>query len=144
MDHRLLSLTATFILGVSTAAFAVEVEARLQTSALSFSGGSGFTNAVLFITGPNDFEEEETASRGLPVFRVQGGQVKDGFYHYTLTAATDEKVTIKRPVDNGRGSAARDYTLKPFNLSGMFQIKEGRIVPQDKMSASADGDAEEN
>ncbi|MCP3970002.1 MAG: hypothetical protein GY717_06745 [Rhodobacteraceae bacterium] len=136
---------AALVLGLAPALLqAAEVELRLQSSALSFSGGSGFSNAVLFVTGPNDFEVEETASRGLPVFRVQGGRIKDGFYHFTLSAATDEKVKIKRKVDNGRGADTRDYTLKPFHLSGMFEVRKGRIVPAEEMASGADGDPEEN
>ena len=141
---RQIALTCSTICMVSSeAVFAAEVEARLQTSALSFSGGTGFTNAVLLVTGPDDFEAEESASRGLPVFRVQGGRIKDGFYSYTLSAATDEQVKIVKPVDNGRGSTARDYTLKPFHLSGMFEVRKGRIVPIEDMAAGADGDPEE-
>lgn len=138
------SIFFAFGLGMAGGVHAAEVEARLQTSALSFSGGSGFTNATLLVTGPNDFEAEETASRGLPVFRVQGGRAKDGFYQYTLSAATDEKVKIVKPVDNGRGSDARDYTLVPFHMSGMFEIRKGRIVPAEEMADGADGDAVEN
>jgi len=143
MKLKALSLTIAAGLAAVTAAHSAEVEARLQAGSLSFSGGSGFTNASLLITGPDDFEAEETASRGLPVFRVQGGRMKDGFYQFTLSAATDEKVKIKRAIDNGRGSGARDYTLKPFNLSGMFEIARGTIVPLDEMKQGADGDATE-
>ena len=143
MKYKLLTLIAGLSAGLATAGFAAEVEARLQAGALSFTGGSGFTNAVLYITGPDDFEAEETASRGLPVFRVRGGRMKDGFYQYTLTAATDEQVKIKKPIDNGRGSNARDYTLKSFNLNGMFEIERGVIVPLDETAAGADGDAKE-
>ncbi|MCG6904420.1 MAG: hypothetical protein LJE68_17250 [Rhodobacter sp.] len=143
MKHKALSLLlAVGLAGVSTAS-AAEVEARLQAGSLSFSGGTGFTNAQLLITGPDDFEAEETASRGLPVFRVQGGRMKDGFYQYTLSAATDEKVTIKRPVNNGRGATERDYLLKPFNMTGIFEISRGTIVPQEEMKTGSDGDSSE-
>jgi len=128
----------------ATAGFSADVKVRLQSGALSFSGGSGFTNAVLKITGPNDFEAEESSSRGMPVFRVRGGRMKDGFYQYTLTAATDEQVKIKKPIDNGRGSNARDYTLKSFHMSGIFEVKRGVIQPQQELAAGADGDAAED
>ncbi len=125
----------------ATSIFAAEVEPRFQAGALSFSGGTGFTNASLKITGPGDFEAEETASRGLPVFRVRGGRMKDGFYQFSLSAATDEQVKIKKQVNNGRGDNTRDYTLKPFHMSGMFEISRGTIVPPEEMKAGADGDA---
>ena len=143
MKPKLLSLFAAISLACAAPSWSAEVEVRLQAGALSFSGGSGFTNAHLLITGPNDFEAEETASRGLPTFRVRGGRMKDGFYQFTLSAATDEKVKIKRKVDNGRGDDTRDYTLKPFHLSGMFEISRGTIVPADEMKDGADVDASE-
>ena len=143
MKPKLLSSFFALGLAVETPLCAADVEVRLQSGALSFSGGSGFSNAHLLITGPNDFEAEETASRGLPTFRVRGGRMKDGFYQYTLSAATDEKVKIKRKIDNGRGDAGRDYTLKPFHLSGMFEISRGTIVPVEDMKDGADSDATE-
>ena len=142
MTRLSLPLAALAIAGLTSTALAADVEARLQSGALSFSGGAGFTNAHLKVTGPDDFEAEETASRGLPVFRLQGGRMRDGFYHYALTAATDEKVKITRQFDNGRGDNARDFRLKPFHLTGMFQVKNGTIVPQEKMDGGADGDSE--
>ena len=141
-----LKLLSSFLAAGTLAAssiWAADVEVRLQAGALSFSGGSGFSNARLLITGPNDFEAEETASRGLPTFRVRGGRMKDGFYQYNLSAATDEKVKIKRQIDNGRGDDTRDYTLKPFHLSGMFEISRGTIVPVEDMKDGADSDATE-
>lgn len=123
-----------------TAAAATEVEARLQPGALSFTGGAGFTNAELKITGPDDFEAEESSRRGLPTFRLQGGRMKDGFYHYTLSAATDEREEIKKPIDNGRGDAARDYVLKPFYMSGMFEVSRGTIVPAKEAGEGGDVD----
>jgi len=144
MKTKILSMGFAIGFAAAGALYAAEVEPRIQSSALSFTGGSGFTNATLLINGPDDFEAEETASRGLPVFRVQGGKVRDGFYNFTLSAATDEKVKIKRPVDNGRGNDARDHTLKPFYLSGMFEVRKGRILPPEEMAAGADGDPEES
>lgn len=143
MKHSLLSFLVATGVGVSSASWGADVEVRLQAGALSFSGGSGFTNAHLMITGPNDFEAEETASRGLPTFRVRGGRMKDGFYQFTLSAATDEKVKIKRPIDNGRGDSGRDHTFKPFHLSGMFEISRGTIVPLEDTKDGADVDGSE-
>jgi len=138
-----LTLAATLLLG-HVALAATEVTERIQSGALSFTGGQGFTNAVLMITGPNDYEREETASRGLPVFRAQNsGRLVDGIYQYSLSAATDEKETIKNPVDNGRGTAARDYVMKPFSMYGSFTVKKGSILPAEAGAEGADGDAKE-
>ena len=125
MKRALLALVA--FVGFAGAAWSADVEVRYTPGALSFSGGTSFTNAVLEIRGPNDFEAVETASRGLPVFRVRGGKIRDGFYQFSLSAATDEKVKLKKQVDNGRGQNARDYTFKPFYLSGVFQIERGTL-----------------
>jgi len=142
MKKSILSLTVGAFLGFSTAVFGADVTPRFESGALSFSGGRDFTNGHLLITGPDDFEAEETASKGLPVFRVKGGRMRDGYYHFSVSAATSEKIKIKKPVDNGRGSSARDYTLKPFYLSGMFEIKRGAIQEIDE-AAMMEGDDSE-
>ena len=140
MKKSILTLAIGAFFGVGTAVFGADVSPRFEPGALSFSGGRDFTNGRLFITGPDDFEAEETSSKGLPVFRVQGGRIRDGFYRFSLSAATAEKVKIKKPIDNGRGASAKDYTLKPFSLSGMFQIKRGAILEIDE-AAMTEGDA---
>jgi len=123
-------------------AVANDVSERLTPGALSFTGGASFTNAKLAVYGPDDFEAEESSSRGLPVFRVRGGLMKDGVYTYTLSAATDEQIELKRKIDNGRGDSARDYTLKPFHMQGAFRVSRGLIEPVESgegTNDSADG-----
>jgi len=143
MRSKIYGLALVASLAMAGAA-AAEVEERIQNGALSFSGGNGFTNAVLTITGPGEFETEETASRGLPVFRAQNsGRLLDGLYQYSLVAATDEKLVIKNKIDNGRGAAARDFTYKPFAKYGAFLVSKGTIMPADDVAGGADGDAVE-
>lgn len=143
MKPLLFSLTFAAGLVAGLAVSAAEVEARIENGALSFTGGQNLTNAVLMITGPGEFEKEETASRGLPVFRAQNsGRLADGLYQYSLTAATDEKIKIKNPMDNGRGSAARDYLLKPYSMQGSFLVSKGTILPADNVEGGTDKDAE--
>lgn len=144
MRPLLFALGLAACLAGATAAIA-EVEARIENGVLSFVGGQTYTNAILQITGPGDFELEETAVKGLPVFRAKNsGRLKDGLYQYSLTAATDEKVQIpeKDKLDNGRGSAARDYRLKPFFLSGAFYISEGTMKNAEDVEGGADKDTE--
>lgn len=138
---------AALAVGLATvpAALAAEVEARIENGVLSFVGGQSFTNAILQITGPGDFELEETAIKGLPVFRARNsGRLQDGLYQFSLTAATDEKVRIpeREKLDNGRGSAARDYRLKSFFLSGAFYISEGTMKDAEGVEGGADKDSE--
>lgn len=120
---------ALFLSTFTIPALAADVEERLTPNALSFTGGASFTNAKLVVRGPDDYEDETTASRGLPVFRITGGRMQDGVYFYSLSAATDEEVPIKKKVDNGRGDGARDFTLKPFYKEGMFRVSRGLIEP---------------
>jgi len=115
----------------ATASFAADVVERLLPSALSFVGGASYPTAQLSIYGPDDFEATEKTSRGWPVFRVRGGTMQDGVYRYTLTAATDEQLPIKKKVNNGRGESARDFTFKSFHMQGIFRISRGLIEPLD-------------
>jgi hypothetical protein len=130
MKAFLISVTVALLSGMPV--WAADVTERIQPSALSFTGGASFTGARLQIFGPDDFEAEETASRGLPVFRVRGGQLSDGIYRYFLSAATDEKVPMTRKVDNGRGENARDFNYKPFYKEGAFRISRGLIEALDQ------------
>ncbi len=143
MKPILFSLTLLAAMATAAAAFATEVEERIENGALSFTGGQNLSNAVLLIVGPGDFEKEETAIRGLPVFRAQNsGRLVDGLYQYTLSAATDEKVKITRQLDNGRGATQRDYVLKPFSKHGTFVVSKGTIIAADTADGGSDGDAE--
>ena len=140
MKPMVLAATFSLALGIAGAAGA-EVTERLNSGTLSFSGGGGYTNASLEITGPNGFSVEETAETGLPVFRVQtAGRLVDGFYRYSLTAASPEKVAIDTSVNNGRGEGARDFALKPFSTSGSFQIADGLIVVAPEARTGSDTD----
>jgi len=129
------------MLAVTTAPAAMaeeEVEERVQSTSLSFSGGRNYTNATLKVYGPNDYLKEETVNRGMPVFRLQtAGRLVDGFYSYTLLAASDEEIPVDTSVDNGRGEAARTTMKKPFALYGRFQVVDGLLKAVD------DGETEE-
>ena len=142
MKKSILTLAAGVFFGFSSVVFGADVTPRFDSGALSFSGGRDFTNGRLLITGPDDFEAEETANKGLPVFRVQGGRMRDGYYQFSVSAATSEKIKIKKPIDNGRGGSARDYTLKPFYLSGMFEIKRGAILEIDEAAMREEDQSE--
>jgi len=103
---------------------------QLQTTSLSFSGGHRFTNAVLTITGPHGYMREETALRGLPVFRLQtAGRLSDGYYRYALVAASDQVAQAKPVFANGRASATSGAAKVPFALYGAFLVQAGRFIP---------------
>ncbi|MDJ0826859.1 MAG: hypothetical protein QNJ16_15280 [Rhodobacter sp.] len=144
MSSRLLGIACAAAFGLAGTAVAAEVEARIQSGSLSFSGGNNYTNAQLMITGPQGYEAEQTASRGLPIFRVQGaGRMVDGLYQYSLVAATDEKVPLKNALNNGRGPDARQHAFKPFSMYGAFRVEKGVLMPADETKSGVDGDATE-
>ncbi len=144
MKRSILTFAFAISLGLGTSAGAAEVVERIQGGVLTFAGGQGYTNAVLMVTGPNGFEAEKTAVRGLPVFRMQGGSgMVDGYYQYALVAASDEKIDAETKFDNGRGANAQKTALKPFSMYGAFQVARGLIVPVEDVAGGADGDATE-
>lgn len=120
---------------------APEVEARVQATSISFSGGQNYTNAVLTVTGPNDYQKEETATRGLPIFRLQtAGRLVDGYYSFSLVAATDEAIPIQSKLDNGRGPDAPKTEYKSFSMYGAFMVEQGLIQPAETEGNGTDGD----
>lgn len=120
---------------------AQEVEPRIQSTSISFSGGQSFTNAVLTVTGPNDYMREESASRGMPIFRLQSaGRLIDGYYQFSLIAATDKEVPRKSTLNDGRGEDARRTEFVPFSMQGAFRVEQGLIVPLEESEGGADSD----
>lgn len=137
-------LSATVLCLGGAALAAEDVEVRIQSGSLSFSGGNNFTNAQLQITGPQGFEAEKFQPRGLPQFRIQGaGRMVDGLYQYSLSAATDEKIPLKNTLDNGRGPDAPQTAMRPFSMYGTFRVEKGVILPPEDGAGGPDGDAVE-
>ncbi len=137
LKRMLLGLTIALTLGVAAQA-AEEVVERLQSTSLSFSGGRNYTNAVLTVTGPNGYRREETVSRGMPIFRLQtAGRLVDGYYRYSLIAATDEDMPVSE-VNNGRGPDAPKTAKKPFAMHGAFSVQKGLLQPPDTNEGSND------
>ena len=140
MRHLIIALPLAATLGLAGAASA-EVTERINSGSLSFSGGNGYSNAVLTISGPDDFSAEVKADKGLPVFRVQtAGRLEDGFYQYSLVAASPETEKVNTSINNGRGDNARATAQVPFSTSGIFQIADGSIVVATEARGSGDTD----
>ena len=143
MKHKLPAIALSAVLALSGTVAAAEVEARIQSASVSFSGGQAYTNGKLVITGPNGFQKEETALRGLPTFRTQtAGRLVDGFYNFSVSAATDEVIPVQNTMNNGRGADARKTEYKPFSMFGAFRVEKGVILPVEK-AGGADGDGTE-
>ncbi|WP_323783845.1 hypothetical protein [Thalassovita sp.] len=85
------------------------------------------------ISTPNGKVSSISADSGTPVFQLSGRDVVDGIYRYELKAATEEKVEIVNPVDNGRGEKAENSMLKPFYMSGYFTVARGVIITPDEI-----------
>lgn len=145
MKSPILALATALMLACAAPALAQqEVTPRVQSTSISFAGGQNFTNAVLTVTGPDNYSREETATRGLPIFRLQtAGRLIDGYYQYSLVAATDEEIPIQTQLNNGRGPDARKTEYRPFSLYGAFRVERGLIVPLEDGDGGADGDAVE-
>ncbi|SDE37749.1 hypothetical protein [Ruegeria marina] len=129
---------ATGSLALAHSAIAAEPTAQHNTNAFWFENWGSLTNATLVIESPSGKIYEVRAASGTPVFQLSGQETMDGVYSYELSAATDEQETIANPIDNGRGSAARDTRAKPYYLTGAFHVSRGVIITPEKVSEDGD------
>jgi hypothetical protein len=114
--------------------FANEPIQRTNTTTLWFENWGTLSNATLTIVGPEDTRATVFTPSGSPKFSIIDlTPVADGIYSYELSAATDEKVTIKNPINNGRGKAAKKEISKPFHLNGSFIVSRGVITKKEEI-----------
>lgn len=124
----LLTLGATA--GGATAATIDPVQQH-NSNALWFENWSGLSQATLVVSEPDGKVIQIFAEAGTPVFELARGAVLDGIYRYELKAATEERVKIANPINNGRAETATSRQ-KGFYMSGSFQVSRGVIViPED-------------
>ena len=103
-----------------------------NSNAVWFENYAGLSNTQMTISFPDGTLETIFAKSGTPVFQLTGAEVVDGVYRFELTAATDEKQTIKNPINNGRGDASSNEVAVPFSMSGHFVVSRGVIItPED-------------
>ncbi len=141
MKTHIAALALSLALATGAAQAAQEIAPRIQSTSISFSGGQTYSNAVLTVSGPHGYSHEESAARGLPIFRLQtAGRLVDGYYQFALIAASDEEVRIESQLDNGRGEAARKTQLVPFSMYGAFRVEKGLIQPVESGDGGADSD----
>ena len=81
---------------------------------------------TLSVTGPNEFHATVSSRGGAALDLARFGPVDDGEYTYHLTAATEEPVKIRTPLDNGREGGKAG--VKSAAASGTFLVKDGVIV----------------
>ncbi len=107
-----------------------------NSNAVWFENWTGLSNATLTISAPNGKVTDIHASSGTPVFQLSGSEVLDGIYTYELRAATDERVAIVNPQNDGRGDAQTDTEAKPFYMSGSFTVSRGVIITPEEVTES--------
>lgn len=128
-----LTVPAMLTLGV-TAAWASDPVQQHNSNAVWFENWGNLNNATLKIVAPNGEMTELFASSGTPVFQLSGADVQDGIYTYELSAATTEQVKIVNPIDNGRGTAAKDSVAKSYQTTGSFTVARGVIITPETVS----------
>jgi hypothetical protein len=134
MKAAALSLTVSLALGIPSAGAAQDLPAteRFGGTIVAFEITGAFSNVTLSISGPNAFNASAFARTGAPTIDLRRfGDLQDGQYNYQLTAATDEKLQIRTPLDNGRDGGSTGARLKAAGASGVINVKGGVIVARD-------------
>lgn len=103
---------------------------RLLGERIAFDIDGRYTNYVLVIAGPEGYQARAEGARSAPTLRLADhGDVPDGRYRYSLTAATDRIDPSTQRVDhaaNGREPGAGVARIGA-SLSGSFVVEDGRL-----------------
>jgi hypothetical protein len=127
-------LMACLVVGISGACWAQDLKAtqRLSDTQIGFDLSGSYGNYTLTVTGPNGFHASATSKTGTPSIDLRRfGAFDDGIYNYHLTASTDEKVSVRTALDDGREGGPTHSMLKGVSMSGQFEVKGGTIVKYD-------------
>ncbi len=116
------------------AVWASEPVQQHNSNAVWFENWGSLSNATLKIVAPNGQMTELFAASGTPVFQLNGADALDGIYTYELSAATTEQVKIANPINNGRGTAAKDSVAKSYQTTGSFTVARGVIITPEEVS----------
>ena len=122
--------------GLASSVSAANPVKQHNSNAVWFENWTGLTNATLVVASPDGKITTITAPSGTPVFQLSGSEVLDGIYRFELQAASDERVKIANPIDNGRGDAQSDSHAKPFLMNGSFTVSRGVIITPEEISES--------
>lgn len=126
--------TLSVCLGLSGAAMAANPVKQHNSNAIWFENWTGLENATLVISAPDGTITTISAPSGTPVFQLSGSDVMDGVYYFELTAASEERVKIVNPQNNGRGDAQSDTKAKSFLMNGSFTVSRGVIITPEEIS----------
>jgi hypothetical protein len=134
MKPAAFALAAALLLGLSSACPADDLTAdqRFTETGVAFELKGPYSNVTLTVSGPNDFHASAFSRSGAPAIDLRRfGAVEDGTYAYQLTAAGNEKVKIRTPLDDGRDSRTASEPRKGVSTSGAFHVRNGTIVKSD-------------
>ncbi len=120
---------SVFVLSVANASELKDSQFQAKGSQVRVDLGSGYYNASLTVSGPGDFSTTITSSSGsLALDLIRAGATEGGLYTYNLTAATNEFVTVKSVMNNGRdGGVDPNQRAKGVSFSGSFVASNGII-----------------
>ena len=127
-------VAAIFAAGITSVCVAQDLKAtqRFSETQIGFDLGASYNNYTLTVTGPNGFTASASSKAGTPAIDLRRfGAFDDGIYSYQLTASSDEKVTVRSALDNGRDGGPTTSMLKAVSTSGQFFVKGGTIVKPD-------------
>jgi hypothetical protein len=128
MKSIILGLVAALLLSKAALADDLKAEPKFDGATVAFNVPSNVANLTLSVAGPNDFHASASARGGSPIINLRdSGAVEDGAYTYNLTASTEERLTSRSRLDNGRGNAEPGF--KSVATSGTFNVRGGVIVP---------------
>ncbi|OWU82241.1 hypothetical protein ATO6_22605 [Oceanicola sp. 22II-s10i] len=99
-----------------------------NSNAVWFDNWVGLSNGMMVVAAPNGKITTISAATGTPVFELNPAEAIDGVYRYELRAATEERVEIVNPQNNGRGDNQETTMAKPFYTTGHFVVKDGIII----------------
>jgi hypothetical protein len=139
MKHLIKIFAVTAIMSAGTAVATPQPIEQHNSTAVWFENWSDLYNATLEVVSPNGEIQVVFAETGTPVYYLDAGTAADGIYRYQLSAATREQVKIVNPIDNGRGSAAKDTQAVPFHTGGSFTVYRGVIVQPEEISEDEEG-----
>jgi len=126
-------LIAAAALGGMAAAQAPAVDLNASESfsggLVGFALGDTYSHYTLTISGPGGYQAQVFSEASAPTVRLADfGDVADGRYSYTLTAATFEYDRAAPRFNNGR--EADQLPRVGAERSGSFMISGGVVAPQ--------------
>jgi hypothetical protein len=96
---------------------------------VGFALGDSYSHYTLTISGPAGYRAQVFSEAGAPTVRLSDfGDVPDGRYSYTLTAATFEYDRTTPRLNNGREDA--QLPRIGAERTGSFMISGGVVAPQ--------------